>query len=143
MKQTISVLSDRRNPLAANQTGSEGRASEFTAPMYGHSNSHTFQLSTPCSLISKSFAAKMRSRVRYPRVDVCLNCKQDNQIESGSDCAHCQPACEAATGRPDPQYGYCADLSEGRLSTSLLTASDRIGGDGVGYPSQGKRANFG
>ncbi len=93
MKQTISAPPERRNPQLATAEGSEGRASEFTAPMCGHSNSHTFQLSTPSSLISQTVAAKMRSRVRYPRVDVCLNCKQVGVIHN------CKGAGSATTQR--------------------------------------------
>lgn len=103
---------------------------------------------TPASPLKRVFywarfhqTARKRLQVRNLCTDVCLNLKQDNQIKSGSDCAHCQPACEAATGRPDPLKGLSADLSEGMLSTSLLTEGCHKGGDWL-EPFTGKKGKL-
>lgn len=103
---------------------------------------------TPASPLKRVFywarfhqTARKRLQVRNLCTDVCLNLKQDNQAKSGSDCAHCQPACEAAIGRPDPLKGLSADLSEGRLSTSLLTEGGHKGGDWL-EPFTGKKGKL-
>lgn len=103
----------------------------------------------PASPLKRAFCcqkfhltARKRLQLRNACTDALAKGFKDGQTnESGADCAHCHPACEAAIGRPDPLQGCDADLSEGRLSTSLLTASGRKAVIGWNL-SQGKRANY-
>jgi hypothetical protein len=134
--------SETRNHVIINQTAlvAAGLESVKRVVDYPHEPISRQPVATKAVFFRLRFhkTARKRQQVPNPCSDVCLNLKQANQTKSGSDCAHCQPACEAATGRPDPLNGLSADLSEGMFSTSLLTASGRKAVNGW-IPFTGKK----
>ena len=124
-----SVLPERRNPQSGKLRGFRGKDETVTAAPLGrlYSTSVTIR-----NTVSKSnFARCVATTDRKSRFVI---------KKSGSDCAHCHPACEAAIGRPsarkDSGWSNPRELLSTRLPSGSRPAMAVIGLE----PSQGKRA---